>query len=152
MKNELLLKHAAANNLILYRGVTFYTTTLFGIERTDCKELTIQPGKKYAQYDNAIDLTYLPVGKNKARVRMLYGNDVYLMVCFTKDAIVPESEWVNVGGATETHYPSADTRYLSDFIKHAFAILPLYLVQRGKIEIDERSRGNGAAKSVRSFL
>lgn len=99
----------------VFENATFYTMEAFGAARKDCKHLTVQFGVKYAQYDNAIRLTYLAKGKRKPQSRILTYKP-YLLVVHTKDAIpVPNCMDDKGGGCSQTRYATFDDRWLSDW-------------------------------------
>lgn len=50
------------------------------VTRTDCRSLTVETGVKYAQYNNAVRVTWLAKGKRKARATVLTYNPFLIVV------------------------------------------------------------------------
>ena len=100
-----------------FSNVTIYRRGyMFGITRTDCRDLTITTGVRYAQYDDATKLEWIERGKRKRVGCILDGHKPWLRVVNTAEAIEPQSPLEDVGGGTQrSRYLSCDPRWVTDF-------------------------------------
>lgn len=123
----------AASPVLTFHDVTIYTRTEFfgNIQRTDVKELTIQIGVKYAQYDNAIKVRF-----KEPRQRTLRGFTLdykpFLVVVKRTDAFNPPDFLLpaDENGVQHSRYSSCDSRWQSDFfaLLYGRAITPLFAI------------------------
>src|SRR4051812_22062407 len=76
-------------SVIKFSDVTFYIKGGFGnVTRVDARELTIETGVKYAQYDFAVRVTYKAGRQRNARSIVLAYNPFFVVVA-RADAIDP---------------------------------------------------------------
>lgn len=105
-----------------FSNVTIYLKSGFGsINRIDVREVTIEQGVKYAQYTDAIKLTYLEPRKRNLRGSYLTYKP-FLIVVRREDAFDPQSalgepELGSTPGISvrSSRYSSFDDRWVSDF-------------------------------------
>lgn len=102
-------------------NVTLYLGTEMAVRRIDCRSLDITRPFQYAQYDNAVNLTFIPKGKRSPCERFLSPKS-FFYVLPTPLAIEPAGMF---GPATTTadgvqmaqsRYISCDPRWVSDFL------------------------------------
>ena len=82
-------KAVAGPQSLKFSNVTMYVIGGFGAQRTTCKELEIESPVKYAQYNDAIKLTYLEPRKRRSMGQILSGSSKYIVVVPTSCAIDP---------------------------------------------------------------
>ncbi len=103
-------KELTFTNVAIYRS-----GAMFGVNRTDCKEVKVTLGVKYAQYNDAVRVEYLEKGKRTKRAFVL-SYSPWLRICALKDAVTPASAMDSNGdGSSTSRYTSCDPRYETDF-------------------------------------
>ena len=118
-----------------FTRATLYLGGEMGVRRSDCRMIEIETGQKYAQYTDAIKVTWLAKGKRKTRSTMLT-YDPFVLVMPTCKAIDPDSVLgpASVGsspGVTvrRSRYSSCDPRWRSDFMARVDKADALFLVE-----------------------
>lgn len=133
--NTQTIQATTEQKTVTFENVTLYRRgSMFGINRTDCRMLTITTGQKYAQYDNAIRIQYVEKGKRSARTFML-DYDPWLRVVSVSDAIKPADAMVQIGGGSRhLRYASCDPRWTTDFEDQLAGVPILLAIGEGKRE------------------
>jgi hypothetical protein len=107
----------SGTNVQTFENVTFYIRgDFFGnIHRTDVKELSIETGVRYAQYNNAIVVRFTKTRGRSFRITLDY--KPFLVVLKRTDAFDPDEMLVppDASGAQHSRYLSHDPRWQSDF-------------------------------------
>jgi hypothetical protein len=110
--------------------------------RTDCRTLTIETGVKYAQYNNAIKVTYLESGKRKPRYFIL-DYMPFLVVVNRADAIQPDGMYgPGVGSGdvvvSTSRHPSHDPGWIKGFMAKLKTanVTPVYQVGTEAANVD----------------
>jgi hypothetical protein len=105
-----------------FENVTLYTRSgMFGnIVRTDVREVTIEEGLKYAQFNSATKVTFTPVRKRNKRGFWVTSHP-FLVIVRREDAIEPDSMFgaatVDENGTriSKSRYSSFDKGFVTDF-------------------------------------
>lgn len=103
-----------------FSNVTIYFRSEFlGISQIACKSVKVEV-LPYAQYANALKVTFVPVGKRKARYVWIYYRP-FLMVVPTANAITVDNfnaPDTSTPGITvrSGKYGSCDSRYVTDVV------------------------------------
>lgn len=119
---------ATTRNGEYFMDVAMYTIGGFGASRTDCRELVIIRGVKYAQYNNAIEIVFLEKGKRTIMKRTLT-DCKYLMIARIKDAIPVPSEFDNHAVGKITRYSCYDPRWAKDWAEQSKDVPALVLIK-----------------------
>ena len=98
-----------------FQNVTFYTMGAFGADRVDCKDAVVREGVKYAQYNDAVEITFLEKGKRNHIRRTLSGSGRYLLVVEQKHAIGVPDPFVACDSGRQTKYATFDPRFQQEW-------------------------------------
>lgn len=102
-----------------FTNVTLYLAGGFGVNRIECRTLSVRVGR-YAQYDVATHLTYVPKGKRK-EVGTVLANNPWGLVVEGHGHLNPDSPFgstVDRGDGVSsqcTRYSCFDSRYRTEF-------------------------------------
>lgn len=97
------------------RKCTVYTSGMFGIRKTEVRQVKVELGP-YAQYSEAVHVTYLEKGKRKARA-MVEGYRPYFLVLEGWGHPDPAGMWEESSSAElkVSRYSACDPRWQDDF-------------------------------------
>lgn len=110
-----------------FSNVVLYFMGAFGASRIDCREVTIERGVKYAQYNDAVVVVYLEKGKRKHKPRQLtLSYKPYLLVVDPKHAIPVPGQFIEIAGGHSTKWAACDERWATEWAQHS-ADMPVLL-------------------------
>lgn len=101
-------------------ATVYFKSEMFGnIQRLDVKEVTIEDGQKYAQFNDAIKVTYLQPRKRNKSGRWITSFP-FLVVVRREDAITPDGLYgapsiENGVEVRRSRYSSFDQGFITDF-------------------------------------
>lgn len=98
-----------------FENVAIYRVGMFGVHRTDCRELTLMTGQKYAQYTDAIALRFVEKGKRKLMGSVLADHSPWLRVVAAAKAPAVDDPMEKIDGGSKSRYTSYDMRYVTEF-------------------------------------
>ena len=85
---------------------------MFGVNEHICRNITIHTGFRYAQYNNAVVVSFTEKGKRKPKA-LVFTPGQYVLVVDLK-APTPADPLEQVAGGRASRYPSYDKRYLEE--------------------------------------
>ena len=100
---------------LTFENVTVYRVAMFGVHAITCRKVEIETGVKYAQYNDAIRVTYVKKGC-RARRAFILDYDPWLRIVDSSVAIEPgDPRDKDENGLPVWRYTSYDPRYVTDF-------------------------------------
>jgi len=119
-----MVKNERETVMTLGKATVFLKNEFFGnINKVEVKDLEIKKGK-YAQYDEAYYLTFVPKGKRKRRGTVVYGRFAFVLVLegqnkeLTPMSMFGAAEEGNTPGVTikKSRFTAFDDGFVTEFV------------------------------------